>query len=80
MAQANLGVMYELGHGVKQDLVQAQMWFILSAAGFLASEAKNRGLAIKNRDLLAARMTQAQVAEARMLARQWLPKTPPGRP
>jgi TPR repeat protein len=47
MAQANLGVMYELGHGVPQDLVKAHMWFALSAAGFPASEAKNRGIATR---------------------------------
>ena len=74
MAQANLGVMYEAGHGVKQDFVQAQLWFILSAAGFPASEAKNRGLVIKNRDQLAARMTTEDVAEARRLARAWRPR------
>ena len=37
-----------------QDLVQAHMWFALSAAGFPASEAKNRGIATRNRDELAA--------------------------
>ena len=74
MAQANLGVMYELGHGVKQDFVQAQMWFILSAAGFPASEAKNRGLVIRNRNQMAARMSPAEIAEAHYLAREWRPK------
>ena len=57
MAQANLGVMYERGHGTRQDFVQAQMWFMLSASCFRASEAKNRGLVIRNRDQLAAKMT-----------------------
>jgi TPR repeat protein len=72
MAQANLGVMYEHGHGVRLDLVQAQMWFMLSASYFRASEAKNRGIAIRNRDQLAAKMTPEQVMEARRLAREWL--------
>ena len=57
MAQANLGVMYERGHGTRQDFVQAQMWFMLSASYFRASEAKSRGLVIRNRDQLAAKMT-----------------------
>jgi TPR repeat protein len=74
MAQANLGVMYEYGHGVPQDLVHAHMWFALSAAGFPASEAKNRGIATRNRDELAARMTAEQIAEAAKLARAWRPK------
>ena len=73
MAQANLGVMYEHGHGVPQDFVQAQMWFILSASFFLASEAKSRSIVIKNRDQLAMKMTSDQVAEARRLAREWRP-------
>src|SRR5205823_709105 len=71
MAQANLGVMYELGHGVAADLVQAHMWFALSVAGFPASEAKNRGIATRNRDELAARMTRTQLAESHKLARGW---------
>jgi hypothetical protein len=73
MAQANLGVMYERGHGVRQDFVQAEMWFILSASFFLASEAKSRGLVVKNRDQLARIMTPEQLAEARRLAREWRP-------
>jgi hypothetical protein len=71
MAQANLGVMYELGHGVPQDLVQAHMWFALSVAGFPASEAKNRGIATRNRDEIAARMTPEQLANAHRLAKAW---------
>ena len=71
MAQANLGVMYEFGHGVPQDLVRAHMWFSLSAAGFPASEAKNRGIATRNRDEIAARMTPEQLAEAHKLLRAW---------
>ena len=58
---------------VGQDWVQAQMWFILSASFFRASEAKSRGLVIRNRDQLAAKMTPEQIAEARRLAREWRP-------
>jgi TPR repeat protein len=61
--------MYELGHGVPKDLVQAYMWFALSVAGFPASEAKNRGIATRNRDEVAAKLTPAQLAEAQKLAR-----------
>ena len=57
----------------RQDFVQAQMWFILSASFFRASEAKSRGLVIRNRDQLAAKMTPEQIAEARRLAREWRP-------
>ncbi len=66
-AQVNLGTMYNDGYGVPQDYVQAHMWYNLAAA---------RGLKIgrKNRDLLAEKMTPAQIVEARRLAREWKPK------
>ncbi len=72
-AQFNLGSMYYGGKGVPQDYVQAHMWFNLAAARFDASE-KNRDLAVKNRDQVAAKMTPAQIAEAQKLAREWKPK------
>jgi hypothetical protein len=74
MAQANLGVMYEYGHGVLQDLVEAHKWFVLSVSGFLASEAKNRGIAMRNRDQIAARMTPEQIVESQKRARAWKPE------
>ena len=73
-AQANLGGMYVEGLGVAQDYVQAHKWFALAASGFSASKADKRALAIEYRDLVAARMTPAQVAEAQKLAREWKPK------
>jgi TPR repeat protein len=66
--------MYEHGHGVPQDPVQAHMWYNLSASRFPASEAKSRGIASRNRDQIAAKMTAAQVAEARRLAHEWRPR------
>ena len=66
-AQTNLAFMYRKGQGVRKDYVQAHMWYNLAAA---------RGLKIgrKNRDLLAEKMTPAQIVEARRLAREWKPK------
>ena len=66
-AQLNLGVMYANGRGVPQDYVQAHMWWNLSAAQGDAD-------ATKNRDIVAAKMTPAQIAEAQKLAREWKPK------
>jgi len=64
-AQVALGEMYAKGRGVAQDFVFAHMWFnIAASAGF--SEA------IKNRDIIARRMTASQIAEARKLARECL--------
>jgi hypothetical protein len=73
LAQNNLGVMYARGEGVPQDDVQAHMWFDLAAAGFSASEAE-RDRAVQNRDIIASKMTPAQLAEAQRLAREWKPK------
>ena len=67
-AQYNLGVFYDNGLGVPQDKVRAYMWFNLSAA-------QGRDGAAAFRDLIARRMTPAQIAEAQKLAREWKPNT-----
>jgi TPR repeat protein len=53
--------MYATGRGVAQDYVPAYMWFNLAAASGDADGVKNCGL-------VAATMTQHQVAEAQRLA------------
>jgi TPR repeat protein len=72
-AQYNLGVMYANGEGVEQDYAAAHMWFNLAAA----SRNKN---AMKARDIVAAQLTPAQVAEAEKLAREWKPTSTSARP
>ena len=69
MAQHNLGFMYEKGHTVPQDYVEAHKWYNLAASRTYGK--KTRNLAIKNRDRIAAKMTPAQIAEAQKLANQW---------
>ncbi len=71
-AQYNLGIMYGKGQGVPQDYVQAHMWFNLAASRFPPGEDRDR--AVKNRDIVAKRMTPAQISEAQKLAREWKPK------
>jgi TPR repeat protein len=71
-AQYNLGGMYATGQGVQQNYVSAYMWLSLSAT--LGEQG-----AIKSRDLVAQRMTPAQIAEAQKLAREWKPTTHPPR-
>jgi TPR repeat protein len=73
-AQSNLGVMYGQGQGVSQDLILAHMWFTLAVSRFPASEEKGREKALKNRDIVASRMTPAQISEAQRLAREWKPE------
>ena len=64
-AQHALGVLYAKGEGVPQDYVQAHMWFSLSAA---------QDGDTNNRDIIAAKITPAQIAEAQKLTREWKPK------
>jgi TPR repeat protein len=75
-AQDNLGFMYDNGESVLQDYVRAHMWYNLAAASFPASDAEDRDKAVKDRDLVAAKMTPAQIAEAKKLAREWKPSSP----
>ena len=66
-AQRLLGIMYQTGHGVRQDYVQAHMWFNLSAA-------QGWGAAAEARTMLERAMIPAQVAEAQKLAHEWKSK------
>ena len=66
-AQFNLGVAYDNGRGVVQDEVLAHLWFNLSVA-------QGNQEAAKNRDIVARRMTPAQLAQAQKLAREWKPE------
>ena len=67
-AQNNLGRAYAKGQGVIQDNVYAHMWFNIAAS---SGESKN---ASKNRDIVAKRMTPAQIAAAQKLARECVRK------
>jgi TPR repeat protein len=69
-AQSNLGFMYRDGEGVPQDYVKAHMWFNLASA---AAPGTSRGDYAEYRDELAKKMSQAQIAEAQKLAREWKP-------
>jgi len=72
-AQSNLGLAYQLGKGVPQDLVRAYMWWNLAASG---PDNDDREKIAKNRDVVAAMMTPAQIAEAQALSRDWTPNRP----
>lgn len=69
-AQINLGAMYANGQGAPQDYIQAHMWLSLAAA-------KSETRAAELRDIVAAKMTAAQIAEAQKLAREWKPTKQP---
>ncbi|MDH4124477.1 MAG: hypothetical protein OEW64_05500 [Gammaproteobacteria bacterium] len=57
---------------VPQDREQAYLWYALAAEHF--EDEYWRKTAARNRDLVAAKMTDEQVAEARRLAREWKPE------
>ena len=69
-AQFALGVMYTIGEGVPEDYVQAHKWFNIAAS---SAEADDREKSAASRNLVAALMTQRQLAEAQRLAREWRP-------
>ena len=66
-AQTGLGVMHGTGQGVPEDYVRAHMWFNLSAS-------TGHENAIKNRDIVAKKMTPSQIEEAQKLARECVAK------
>lgn len=71
--QFNLGLMYANGSGAPQDKVQSFKWFTLAAAIFPPSS-KEREEAVYNANLVAAKMTPAEIAEAQRLAQEWKPE------
>ena len=65
--------MYANGKGVPQNYVQAHKWFNLAAAQDRYPFAATYGRL--GRDLVAKKMTPAQIAEAQKLAAEWRPKS-----
>ena len=73
-SQKSLGDIYESGKGVLKDYVRAYKWYLLSAAtsyGHAGIKDFHAG-ALRSRDLLAQKMTPAQLAKSRQLARAWM--------
>ena len=66
-AQINLGLMYYNRQGVARDYVRAYMWVSLAAL-------QGDPIAVNYRDIIAKKMTPAQIAEAQRLAREWKSK------
>ncbi len=61
-AQNNLGAMYAEGKGVLQDNIKSHMWFNVAAA----NDGEN---SVKNRDIVATKMTAQQIEQAQRMAR-----------
>jgi TPR repeat protein len=78
-AQCDLGIAYANGEEVTQDFVRAHMWLNIAAAAPASAyetwaETNYRQLAVEQRNLVARKMTFAQIAEAQKLAKEWKPK------
>ena len=66
-AQFNLGVVYELGQGIPQDNIYAHMWYSIAASnGFDGAN--------QRRDVVAKRMTPADISKSGQLARECVAK------
>ena len=70
LTDVTLGHLYFEGKGVPQDYVTAYMWLNLAAARSPEMEPN----AAKARELVASRMTRAQIAQGQKLTRQWVPR------
>lgn len=68
-AQILPGDMYESGQGVLQDYVQSHVLWNLAASR--SADPVQRADAARRRDLVAAKMSTAQIADAQRLAREW---------
>ena len=66
-SQNNLAVMYVKGEGVIQDNIYAHMWWNISASN-------GDKLAAKNREIVAKKMTAADISAAQKLARECVKK------
>ena len=79
LAQWKLGLAYAYGEEVAQDFVQPHMWLNLAASAPASAypswaETNIRAGASEQRNLVARKMTLAQVTEAQKLATEWKPK------
>ena len=63
-----LGLTYSNGRGVPQDNIEAHMWLNLATSRFTGEQ---RERTVAARDVVAARMTSADLSEAQRLAREW---------
>jgi uncharacterized protein len=68
IAQYNLGNIYDLGDGVPRDYITAHMWYDIASS----NGADDAG---KNRDVLTAKMSPADVSEAQRRARVCMAST-----
>ena len=80
-SQESLGRIYEFGKGMPKDYVQAFKWYLLSAANSPTAMPAHKTLRhrwpLGPGDVLGQKMTAAQRAESRKLARAWMDQFKP---
>ena len=59
------------GQGLPQDSIEVYKWLDIAALRIADWEREN---VVQNRDRIAAKMAQQQIAEVQKLAREWRPK------
>lgn len=69
-AQAGLAILYQFGKGVKPDMVQACMWYMLAAAGTKGGDHESIAEMLEDID---KQLTPDQRAEARKRVAEWKP-------
>jgi TPR repeat protein len=74
-AAASLGILLNFGKGIPRDYVQAYVWYERAASRMTGG---NRDSIVEMRDNVAAKLTTAQLEEARRLVKAWTPT--PARP
>ncbi len=70
VAQYSLGLLYDRGQGVPQDIVEAGKWLNLSTA---AAPPRVREARARIRDAVTTKMTRGEIAWARLRALEWAP-------
>lgn len=68
-----LGDMYRDGDGAPRDYVEADKWYLLVAE---RGETAARKAALRHHEVVAAKMTPAELVEAKKRAQEWKPKRP----
>jgi uncharacterized protein len=71
LAQYSLGLLYDRGQGVPQDIVEANKWLNPATAG---APRRAREARASMRDAVTGKMTRGEIAAARLRALQWVPK------
>jgi hypothetical protein len=68
-----LGLLYDKGHGVHQDFIQAYKWLNLAAA---RSRGRQRETFMRLREAVASKMSRDEIVVGQRLALSWVPGVP----